>query len=269
MSCHFSFFSFKSILLFLNIFFFSCATHKTSLKTATDLPRGPIVQKIVSDPGKKLSFLSKSEQTSEDFFLAQIRKEGLIPIPVKTLPQILKELKNDNPVVFFSDPQKAMTLTGYELRDEILFLDSQEKKKTFFDFMKDWEKSGYLAYAVAPPSQLRGRDLALMFEEAVKIETLAPMEAKYIYRELIELDGHDPRPYLKLASLTKSPVERLKLREKAVRANPNDQSAWRLYIKSLKRSGRKKVAAQTSKKVSRMFSAENASPKKRLSEFSE
>ncbi|MEX0799047.1 MAG: tetratricopeptide repeat protein [Bacteriovoracaceae bacterium] len=247
--------------------FTSCAGNLKSEKNHSESKEiqleSPPLLNMISDREETTGLLKKMDAQSLNRarVLTGIRERGWISIKSGSLPRIIKELDNGNPIVVEQGTENSpfALVVGYELKHEKLFLvtgKDSEREMSFFEFMQAWEKGDFWARAILPLKSLEAsRNLGSIFDEALKIENAAPKKARLIYQKLIQLNNDGAAFYIAYAQnvALSNPGLAVHLLQTAIKKDPNNYRAWRELNALLRDNGQSKKASKLAQKILAMF----------------
>ena len=287
-------------MLLTTVLLIGCATHQSKnqdsagLAKSTDTTgprnrlndgiRGPVVFQNIDDSEIPERLLKQATDASYSAVLGRAHEQdvlntfidaGLVPLRAFTLPAILREIQQGNPVVIALGERESQTIEyvtaiGYELYDEYLYFKRGKKRhKIKFDvFARAWEEGNFWAYAFLPPVLINAtRNLREVFERGLEMQARVPLKSRAVFERLITLDPSQADYYLALADNI-YPWEKkraIELTERAIQLEPNRFEAWYNLVALQYLSGQKKAARKTSRKIIEMFN--NEMPKSRKQEL--
>ena len=167
---------------------------------------GPATLKMVLDyRGKDVplstltsaAFTPGQEGTFQTDMISSVRRQGMLPVKVTSLPSILKEVDAGNPVIVFQNlGLKSMpewhysVVTGYNLKGPDIYLHTGPDKNKKMDmrlFERSWILGDKWSIVIMPPGEISATaDDQAMMEAAAGLEQLGEFDkAEMTYQKVL------------------------------------------------------------------------------------
>lgn len=260
----------NKILLLISLisFFTSCASGDLGIKNENERYFDDALTVRAVNQADKISKITKlfNYSSTEEKFKSDMLTEDLFSQSVNSIPAIQNELKKGITVVIKLKEKKETLcfVTAYSPSTEMFELIKGKEKISMSkeELLDKWMKTETWGYSFLNISEFDNqRDLNNLFEQAIEMETFAPISARRAFHKLLDLDSTSSNFALALGNsyFPREIDKAIKYTEIAIQNDPNRFESWFNLVAFQNAAGKKREARRTSRKILSMFQGDRIS----------